>query len=245
MKKIIMILSLSLALLSGCKDANLEKNLPIAKFSVGSLQINAVTGSYTWAEDGETDQKDKGKPVELAKNSKPVEVAEADSIKLAFSKEPTSLQAGFLDEASGEAELKDVTEGVFMVPSLPEGKHTVVVKANFPNGNADFIFTVNAIELEEVVTNFAYPQLLPEERHTYSMLAVGVHDEKTPLETNEKVIQYVNEILSLPTVKQVKLIYPELDMTAEPSFVLFDQKGPVFQSANIEELISFIDSNKP
>ncbi|WP_043932690.1 hypothetical protein [Bacillus sp. EB01] len=245
MKKTTIILSLTLALLVGCQDANLEKNLPKAKFSVGSLQIDAVTGTYTWAEDGDTDQADKGKPAELAKKSKTVEVAEADSIKLTFSKEPTSLKAGFVDEASGKTELQELTEGVLAVPALPEGEHIVVVKANFQNGNADYVFKVSAVEIEEVVTDFAYPQLLPQERHTYSMLAVGPQDEKAPLENNKKIIQHVNEILSLPTVKQVKLIYPELDLKSDPSYILFDQKGPVFQSANLEELISFIDSNNP
>ncbi|RHW38043.1 hypothetical protein D1B31_14775 [Neobacillus notoginsengisoli] len=245
MKKFIVPLTLLFLLLAGCQDTNLEKNLPKPEFTLGSKEVETITGSYAWSQKGKADEADKGKPEDLAKELKAVQAAAGDSIDLHFSIEPTSLQTAVLNPDEKKPALNKVKDGSFSVPDLSEGKHDILVKANFYHGHADYVFKINVEKVEPVVTDFVYPQLLPVERHTYSMLAIGPQSEKNPLETNKQVIQYVNEILSLENSKQAKIIYPDLELKSDPCYVLFDQKGPVFQSASLEELITFIDANKP
>jgi len=232
-------------LLAGCQGADFEKSLPMAKFSLGSKKIESVTGSYTWSKKGKADEQDKGRPEALAKNLKAVPAAPGDTIHLDFSVEATSLEAAVVEPNEKSPSLKKLSEGAFKVPELPEGEHDILVKANFFHGHADYVFKINVEKIEEVATDFIYPQLLPEERHTYSMLTIGAKNEKEPLETNKKIIGSVNEILSLETAKQAKIIYPELALKSDPCYILFDQKGPVFQSGILDEVIAFVEANKP
>ncbi|CEG26971.1 hypothetical protein [Bacillus sp. B-jedd] len=232
-------------LLAGCQGADYEKSLPKAKFTLGSKGIETVTGSYTWSKKGKADEKDKGRPDALAKNLKAVPAAVGDTIHLNFSVEATSLEAAVVDANDKSPSLEKLSEGTFKVPDLSEGEHDILVKANFFHGHADYVFKINVEKIEEVATDFIYPQLLPEERHTYSMLAIGPQNEKEPLETNKQIIESVNEILSLETAKQAKIIYPELALKTDPCFILFDQKGPVFQSGSLDEVIAFVKTNKP
>lgn len=245
MKNFIFVSLTFILLLAGCQGADFEKSLPKAKFTLGSKAIETVTGSYTWSKKGKSDEKDKGRPEALAKTLNAVPAAPGDTIHLNFSVEATSLEAAVVEPKGKTPSLKELSEGAFKVPDLPEGEHDVLVKANFFHGHADYVFKIKVEKIEEVATDFVYPQLLPEERHTYSMLAIGPQNEKEPLETNKQIIESVNEILSLETMKQAKIIYPELALKSDPCYILFDQKGPVFQSGSLDDVITFVEANKP
>lgn len=97
-------------------------------------------------------------------------------------------------------------------------------------------------QTETVSTTFSYPQLLPTKSGHYSLLAVGTMDEKSPIEKNKKVVKGVHEILSLP-LDQAKKIYPKLQLSNDPTYILFDKSGIVHQANNIKSLTQFLETN--
>jgi LAS superfamily LD-carboxypeptidase LdcB len=101
------------------------------------------------------------------------------------------------------------------------------------------------IETKSVQQAFPYPNLLAQDKQSYSMLVIGANDEQTPIEKNQKVTEHVKNILSLPTQDIAQKAYPELEIPAKVTYILFNQTGIVHQSKTIPELISFIQKNPP
>jgi hypothetical protein len=94
----------------------------------------------------------------------------------------------------------------------------------------------------EVNKPFPYPNLLAENEQSFSLLVIG--DQDTPIENNQKIIEKVNDILSLPELEMVQNAYPELNIKTEPAYILFDQAGVIHQSKDINELTIYLEQNK-
>lgn len=92
-------------------------------------------------------------------------------------------------------------------------------------------------------TNFFYPQLLPTKDGYYSLLTAGKLNEKSPIEKDKNITNQVHEILSLP-LNQAQKIYPKLQIKNDPTFILFDQNGVAYQSANLETVKQFLKNNQ-
>ncbi|MEH7111155.1 hypothetical protein V7124_02120 [Neobacillus niacini] len=94
---------------------------------------------------------------------------------------------------------------------------------------------------ETTNTNFPYPNLLSEDAQFFSLLVIGEPDQDNPIEKNKKITDKVHDILSLPELEMVKKAYPELNIKSEPAYIVFDQAGVVHQSADLEELTTFLE----
>lgn len=94
---------------------------------------------------------------------------------------------------------------------------------------------------ETTNTTFPYPNLLSEDDQFFSLLVIGEQDPDSPIEKNKKITDKVHDILSLPELEMVKKAYPELNIKSEPAYILFDQAGVVHQSADLEELTTFLE----
>lgn len=46
---------------------------------------------------------------------------------------------------------------------------------------------------------------------------------------------------SLPELELAQTAYPELNITTEPAYILFDQAGVVFQGKNHKELTTYLE----
>lgn len=90
---------------------------------------------------------------------------------------------------------------------------------------------------------FPYPNLLSESDKTYSLLVIG--DNDNPIEQNNKITEKVNNILSLPELEMSQQAYPDLNIEAEPAYILFDQAGVVYQGINLIELTTYLEKNNP
>jgi archaellin len=88
---------------------------------------------------------------------------------------------------------------------------------------------------------FPYPNLLSESEQSYSLLVIG--DNDNPIEQNNKITEKVNTILSLPELEMSQQAYPELNIVAEPAYLLFDQAGVVYQGENMKELTNYLEKN--
>lgn len=93
----------------------------------------------------------------------------------------------------------------------------------------------------ETNTTFPYPNLLSDSKKSYSLLVIG--DNENPIEDNKKIIEKVNDILSLPELEMAQKAYPELKIKTEPAYILFDQAGVVFQGKNLKELTTYLEKN--
>ena len=92
-------------------------------------------------------------------------------------------------------------------------------------------------------STFPYPNLLADNDQSYSLLTIGEQEEQTPIEKDEKIIKVVINILSLPTLKMVEKIYPNLAIENQSSYILFDNSGIVYQSKSLKDLKSFLAKN--
>ncbi|MEH6996129.1 hypothetical protein V7075_26080 [Neobacillus drentensis] len=90
---------------------------------------------------------------------------------------------------------------------------------------------------------FPYPNLLSESEQSFSLLVIG--DNENPIEKNNKIIEKVNNILSLPELEMSQQAYPELNIKTEPAYILFDQAGVVYQGKNLKELTTYLEKNNP
>ncbi|MEH7013519.1 hypothetical protein V7087_22385 [Neobacillus niacini] len=93
----------------------------------------------------------------------------------------------------------------------------------------------------ETNTTFPYPNLLSDSKKSYSLLVIG--DNENPIEDNKKIIEKVNDILSLPEIEMAQKAYPELNIKTEPAYILFDQAGVVFQGKKLKELTTYLEKN--
>lgn len=93
-------------------------------------------------------------------------------------------------------------------------------------------------------TSFPYPHLLSESNMSYSLLVIGEQDEESPIEKNIKITVHVTDILSLPTLEMAQKAYPKLNISKEPTYLLFDNSSVILQTTDIKELTSFLDKNK-
>jgi hypothetical protein len=93
----------------------------------------------------------------------------------------------------------------------------------------------------ETNSTFPYPNLLSESKQSYSLLVIG--DNENPIEKNNKITEKVNNILSLPELEMSQQAYPELNIETEPTYILFDQAGVVYQGKNIKELTTYLGKN--
>lgn len=92
-------------------------------------------------------------------------------------------------------------------------------------------------------TTFPYPNLLSQSKQSFSLLVIG--DPDNPIETNKKITEKVNDILSLPELNIAQTAYPELDIRTEPAYILFDQAGVIHQSKDIKELKTYLEQHNP
>ncbi|MDP4084377.1 MAG: hypothetical protein Q8934_07130 [Bacillota bacterium] len=109
--------------------------------------------------------------------------------------------------------------------------------------NKPVIVKQKAIQKLNSNTSFPYPNLLATNGDSYSLLAVGEINEKSPIEKNKIVIKRVKDILSLP-LDQAKKIYPNLNIEHNPEYVLFDQNGIVYQTTTLKTLTQFLENKK-
>ncbi|MEW9050172.1 MAG: membrane lipoprotein lipid attachment site-containing protein [Neobacillus sp.] len=90
-------------------------------------------------------------------------------------------------------------------------------------------------------TPFPYQSLLSEDEQSFTLLVVGEIDEQNPIEKNEKIMEAVSNILSLPTLEMAQKAYPELNLEDEQAYLLFDNQGIVFQGTELKELTTFLE----
>jgi hypothetical protein len=92
---------------------------------------------------------------------------------------------------------------------------------------------------------FPYPNLLPKNDQSYSLLVIGEQDDKAPIEENKKISNGVESILSLPTLDMAQKLYPELHIISKLAYILFDNTGVVLQPKSLKELTNFLMENSP
>jgi hypothetical protein len=88
---------------------------------------------------------------------------------------------------------------------------------------------------------FPYQSLLSEDEQSLTLLVVEEIDEQNPIEKNEKIMETVSNILSLPKLEMAQKAYPELKLEGEPAYLLFDNQGIVFEGKELKELTTFLE----
>ncbi|WP_462409637.1 hypothetical protein [Neobacillus sp. Marseille-QA0830] len=94
----------------------------------------------------------------------------------------------------------------------------------------------------QVGTTFPYPNLLAEKEGTYSLLVIGEEETDVPIEQNEQITSSVKNILSLPEHEMAEKIYPKLSILKSTTYLLFDQKGLIHESGNLENLTAYLQT---
>lgn len=95
-----------------------------------------------------------------------------------------------------------------------------------------------------------YPELLPENKGEYSLFIIWGEEErieedgmrKWPQAFNNSKITTMNISYDL---EYTNIKYPKLGIEKNPFFIIFDYKGIVLKTHNIQEATQFIKDNLP
>jgi hypothetical protein len=118
---------------------------------------------------------------------------------------------------------------------------------------AAFIYSIDSVD-------FDYPELLAEEEDAYFMLTVDNPDvhpvyetTTTPSEELREVLRYVDEtlfrhlkrtghfpLMTYVDLEEVQTRFPKLNIEQAPSIVIFDNKGMIFKTYDMEEAKEFL-----
>lgn len=216
-----------------------EEQPPIPLITVGDVETAATLGPFQW-NDNLMNDKEKG---EVLQNVRTTSINPLEHLSIKFpGEQPTSITVTFWDQISQmdmslfQGKLRK--DRLIRIPNDP-GPLTLTINAKW-EGKKSAIFYVPLVR-EQVVS---YQSLLSDDDQSFSLFYVyskiGFYDPfaGTPIGTGSISI---SKWQGTDDLQSVQKNYPELNITAAPTFLLFDDEKVVIQTNDEKELLQFFE----
>lgn len=215
-----------------------EEKPPLPTITVGDTKVAVTLGPYTWNAE-EMNQKERG---DFLKEAPTTAVNPLESLDIRFS-----------DEQPKELEVY-MMESFDMDLNVMGGDFRNGQKVNIPNNPGPLIVSLEAkwegkknakyyisIEREQVLS---YQSLLSDDDQSYSLFFLYDQENSydpfadSPIATGSIPISKWQGMDALHSVQE---LYPELNITESPTYLLFDDEKVLIQTTDDKEILQFFE----